>query len=563
MLALFPLLPLLVMIAPAHAAPARAPAAAPAPAAPTVTLADVFPVAPLTSAEAAALLVPATIGPPARTYDQTTVTPGFARAEESAIEAAAVGATLPPASDGLRRYTRQVLSLMRKGVTQDRVEWFLAEHMGLATAPRVMGTFFTPTLDPAAVGTLVAGFVEKDPELRSVAVAVERDDAHGGWVGILTGIYGAAEFEPFPRVHTPGAVAVLPGTLLASDTKYAVYVSYPGTEVREFPLAGKGDFDVEVALPQQPGVYRVAMNTQKKRQLPDSAFFFTLYVGQEPLTTFPAAPSASAVTTGTVEQDFLAEVNAARGTYQLPPLVWVDRTTDLRAALAGLPPADREMARWRHVQQIAAKDPLPGQLHGAWGPAFTDGQDAAEAAWTALEHPISRATLLGASSTMMTAGALPSPNPGGVSVLSFVVEPGSAPLASRDAAHKELRRLSGGVASVTGALTGGASAPGSAVLVQSKLDAVAAEVASGKKSMKQGLAAATKVVKELETAGWIGGAMTWSIYTVPPGQTPKLESLGIPATAKNFSVGAANGNLGMHNGSELTVLVVLAAASMK
>jgi hypothetical protein len=559
MLALFPLFPLLAMIAPAHAAPA-APAA---PAAETLTMADVFPVAPLTSAEAAALLVPETIGPPARTYDQTTVTPGFARAEESTIEAAAVGATLPPASDGLRRYTRQVLSLMRKGVTHNRVEWFLAEHMGLATVPQVMGTFFTPTLEPAAVGKLVAGFVQKDPELRSIAVAVERDDAHGGWVGILTGIYGAAEFEPFPRVHTPGGVAVLPGTLLASDAKYAIYVSYPGTEVREFPLAGKGAFDVEVPLPEQPGVYRVAMNKQKKRQLPDSAFFFTLYVGQEPATTFPAVPSVSTVTTGTVEQDFLAEVNAARGTYQLPPLAWVDRTTDLRAALAGLPPADRKVARWRYVRQIAEKDPLPGQPHGAWGPAFTDGQDAAEAAWTAIEHPISRATFLGASSTMLTAGALASPNQNGVFVLSFVVEPGSDPLASRDAALKELRRLSGGVASVTGALAGGASAPGSAVLVQSKLDAVAAEVASGKKSMKQGMAAATKAVKELEKDGWIGGAMTWSIYAVPPGDTPKLENLEIPATAKNFSVGAANGNLGTQKGYDYTVLVILAAGSMK
>lgn len=549
MLSVLPLVSLVAIVSPARAETPFA-------------MTDIFPPAPLTSAQAAALLVPERIGAPARTYDQTTVTPGFARSEESAIEGVIAGSLAPP-SDALRRYTRQVLSLMRQGTAHNRVEWFVAEHVGLATVPEVMGTFFVGDLDPARVGKLVSGFVPKDAELRSVAVAVERDEARGGWAGIITGLYGAAEFEPFPRVHAPGGVAVLPGTLLAGDASYAIYVSYPGTEVREFPLKGKGEFDVEVPLPVKAGVYRVAMNKQKKRQLPDSAFFFTLYVGEEPPTRFPEVPNAGALATAPgagIEQSFLAEVNAARADYQLPPLAWVDRAAELRETLGALPPSDRKVARWRYVRQIAEKDPLPGRAHGAWGPAFTDGQDAAEAAWTAIEHPITRSTFLGTTSTLLTAGALTRADAAGVMVLSFVVEPGSDPLASRAAAFDELRRLHGGASATA---TTGASASTSADLLQGKLDAIAAEVASGKKSLQGGMAAATKELKALQKLGWISGAMTWSIYAVPPGEAPKLDDLTIPPDARSYAIGAANGDLGSGKGYDYTVLVILAAGGIK
>ncbi|MFZ5480784.1 MAG: hypothetical protein ACOZNI_28750 [Myxococcota bacterium] len=513
-----------------------------------VQMTDLFPERPLTYEEAAGWLVPANIGPPAKSYDQTTYTAAAASPEELAIEKAVLAGVGDPAPDSLRRFGRLELALRRQGTTHNLIRWFLAEHVGLATVPVQLGQFYTSSSDPEHVRSVVAGTIERDPELRSVAVTLEHDAAQDLWVGLVHGLYAAARFEPFPRVYRPGAVAVVPGTLLDKAEQYAIYVSFPGTEVRAFPLAGHGAFDVEIPLPSEPGVYRVAMNRQKKHELPDSAFFFSLYVGREPPTALdlPSLGMPEVADAGSPEATFLAAVNAYRARYQRAPLEYADRSADMRTLLAGLP--ERPLALWRYVRQISRRDPLPGLPHGGWAPAFTDGRSPEEAAWSAIEHPITRDVFLSDGYAQLTAGALTSPRDGAVRILAFAVAPADDVNVAREAAAAELRRR--WPAGVT---------PTAAPKLQARLDVVAAEIASGKRSMGGAMKDLKGIVSDAMKAGLVKGGATWTVTALPPGQDVALETLAPTNDLRAFAVGAARGDLGRKDGFQYVVLVVVLA----
>ncbi len=502
---------------------------------------------------AAALLNEEALGPPAERYDQTTRTPQAASELERELEALVLGgdAERLAASDALRRYGRLALQLRRAGEVHDIHSWFLAEHVGLANPPHELGWFMTGAGQAGEMVELVGGLTAdavKDDDLRALAITLERHESEDYWLGLITASYGTVAFEPFPRRHEPGSVAILPGATLASKETYALHVSYPQAEVRSFPLQGEGAFDIEVPLPEEPGVYRVCMGRHVKRQLPESPFFFSLYVGVEPPSAFvmpDVAIHASNSTVDQLEEDFVDAINRERARFDQAPLALVGSRQASRELVAQLPERDR--ARWRYLNKALARDPLPELPHGVWQAAFSSGYGARDAAWMSLEHPISRRTLLDPAYTMITLGAKAFDAGQGYSILSISMEPPDDPEQARDEVF----------AAISQQWAGRGGEPLEAPQLQAALDAIAGRVAGGETSAKKAFKEVKKLCAKREI---VGGAVSMMLYRTPAGQLPDTSAFQVPSEAYFLAVGQGSGDLGEDRGVTYTALLVVAAS---
>ena len=509
---------------------------------------EVFPPQPLTSAQVGELLSPEVLGPPSQVYDQTTRTQSPDTALEREVELQAFGSAIEDlaAPDSLRRYGELSLTLLRTGTPNEAHELLLAEHVGVATVPDVLGTFATSAEDPAQIAGLVQQLSKdllKQDNLQQLAVALQRDEELGLTTGLITGIYGAAEFEPFSKTYEPGAFATIPGTLLDGDSQYALYVTYPGIEVRSFPLEGEGAFDIEVPLPDQPGVYRVSMSRyqNKKRLPPESPFFFSLYVGQEPGEQL-ALPDLGAPVDDldSLEVGFVEILNAHRAEHDLQPVERVGDSAAMREVLAEMP--ERRRAQYRWMRRSFQKDPLPEQPHGVWYPAYSSGQGVEDIAWLALEHPVIRASLLDPGISMIRLGAIE--RWGRFILMEAVIEPPEDMDAMRDRSFEELAER-----------WPGTLPPKKAPELEARLDAICAQVASGELKLQKALKQVDKIYKKEPI---LAGSASYQVLYVPPGQEPDLSGVNIPKSAKYLAIGQASGDLGDSKGGiEYSVLLLV------
>lgn len=510
-------------------------------------LGDYLPREPLTTARAVELLAADRIGPPATRYDEQTTSPGAATTAEQAVERALDLGPLTPC-DAHRRFNRLLLSLRLAGTPQTPHLWFLAEHVGMAGVPDEIVEFVVPSGDPEAAAEQVRASIlqaRRDPDVRSVAVTLADDPAHPGmWVGIVTVFVATARFEPFPRTLAPGQVAVVPGTLLDDRERYGLYVTFPGREVREFPLAGAGAFDIEVPTPTEPGPYRVAMSRIRKRSMPDDPFFFTLYVGvQPPLTFEPQDWGDSGVTTGDpdiVEQQFVDALDAGRAAAGVPELDPIDGSAALRALLAGVPDGS-ERKRIRYLTQALERDPLPGVPHGAVQAVFGSGYSGGEAAWEVLEHPISRGSVLDPEFTVVAVGAVSRPGGLATDVLAVLTVPATPAASSRQRVWEALAaRWTGGP-------------PSAAPNLEAALDGLADQLASGKLSFD---AISGKIKSIAKKVGMTQGYGVWA-YQVATGDLPDISKVSIDPRMRVLAIGDAHGT--STGGVGTTVLVVVVA----
>jgi hypothetical protein len=160
-------------------------------------------------------------------------------------------------------------------------------------------------------------------------------------------------------------------------------------------------------------------------------------------------------------------------------------------------------------------------------------------------------TFLAANAATLVAGAAPRAD-GGVSVLAFVLAAGADTAAGRDLVWRELDRRYGGGQGVQRAPS-----------LQADLDALAADVAVGKVTMKVAMRDLGGELKAAGKAGTVSGAMGWTIVTAPAGQAPDLSAYTAPAGCKTFALGVANGDLGTKDGFDRTVFVLVAAGTAK
>lgn len=505
------------------------------------TLEDYLPRVPITTEQAAALMTADKIGPPALVYDSQTKTAPTAE-EKSIEEALALGALAP--SDAIRRFNRLYLELSLAGIPQAEHRWFLAEHVGLASTPEPIGVFVVSKGDVAAVVEQTKEAIEEarsDAELQSVVVSVlEHPKESAAWVGAISVIIESASFEPFPRRVEPGKIATIPGTLLNDKEKYALYIASPGTEVRSFPLSGSGAFDIEVPLPGEAGRYRVAMQRQRKGVLPDSPFFFTLYVGIDPPTAFQASdwgitPSTSQ-RVDDVEKQFASILSERRVSVGLGELGSLDGSAALRTLLEGIP-AGSPRKRRRYLESALSKDPLPGVPHGTWAAVFGSGYSEGEAAWQVIEHPLTRSLVFDNKFDKIGVGAVQ--NGSGYDILGILTVEQQQTGESRQLVWDALAQR------WTGA------PPRTSPRLEEGLDTLAAEIGAGK-----GLEWALKKIKPLAKGLSIPGYASW-IFEVPTGEMPDLSKVTIPDTHRVLAIGDATGE--RQAGIRTTILIVMSA----
>ncbi len=512
---------------------------------PPASLDEVFPSEALLPAQAEALLTAEQIGPPATVYDARTRS-GAGDPLTAAVEQELFGKDYDRlvAPDALRRFGGIMDQLMRSGRPMALQQMFVAEHVGLADVPTEAGRFMTGKDDPAEIAAFVSALIKddlKDPSVRAIALHIDRDEERRTTTGTLWMLQGEVEFEPFPRRWEVGQRASIPGLPLSKASSYQLWVSFGGVEVRDFPIVGAdGRFDIDVPLPAEPGVYRVAMAAQKKRRMPDSPFFFSLYVGVDPPTAFDApfdVQDDMDVSLEQFEDDVAARINATRQEAGLPALTLVDARERMRSIVAGAPRKD--LARFRYFSRHLSVDPLPGEVHGLWHPTFAGGRMAADAAWVSLENPISRATLLSPDLVGLAMGG--DLESGTILLVGLEATPdaGSAADLARDALSQ---RVAGGLKRATG--------------LEAELDAVAGRIASGKMPFRGYFGPIKKLHKQGKL---LGGGLGSTALVVPPGDTPDLSAFNLPSGAKVMAVGNAVGDLGRGDGVQYTVLVIVVA----
>jgi hypothetical protein len=333
---------------------------------------------------------------------------------------------------------------------------------------------------------------------------------------------------------------------VSRKNRYSVWVGFGGTEVREFPIEGaEGRFDIEVPLPEEPGVYRVAMSVQKKRRMPDNPFFFSLYVGVDPPTSFTSPLEIQDDVPGPLadwEDEVVARINQARASHGLGELELIQRDV-LREIVAGAP--EKELARFRYYTRKLAEDPLPERPHGLWHPSFGGGVLPADAAWIALEHPISRASLLDADLALLAYGAA---QVGGERhILLVPMEPTPDAASASEVVRAELSgRVAGGLKK--------------APLLEAELDNIAAKIASGRMPFNRYFAPIKQLVKKTSL---LGGAINANALGLPPGGPANLADFELPSGARYLAIGDAVGDLGRGDGIQYTVLVIVVSTKAK
>lgn len=505
---------------------------------------EFFPDNPVDLAEVQKTLTPERLGPVARTYDASTATAEVDRDRRVLALAKEVEVADLRVSRALSRYADVALALYQQGVPDRAHEWFVAEHVGLAQAPRNVGTFVAGTEDGAAEMTaaLISGIEDGLP----VAVATRDVDEGRGMAGIVVALDDPLTFDPFPRVVEPGATVRIPGTLLDARQSYALAVQGEGTKVERYPIEGEGTFDLEFEMPRTPGIYRVAMTAYEKDRMPEQPFFFSMYVGTEPPDglVLPDFGSDRDLAPRDFERDVWKAVNEGRKRYGLRPLRMVGDPETMRTLLAELP--DNERAAVRYLSKALERDPLPTEPHGIWRSCFRGGHHSAAAtAWAWLSHPWSREILLNPDFDRIILGSMRR-STYWQSVFVSIEPAGSASL--RDEAHAQLAKR-----------WPADEPPKKAPKLQAMLDAVAKKVATGKLKQK-------KVGKEIEAifaSDVVSGGASSYFTIVPPGKKLDTGSMNLMPSAKYLGVGYASGDLGEGRGFTYSVLAMIAAGEAK
>lgn len=493
--------------------------------------------------EVAAAHAATLLGPPATVYDAVTATPDAAQALERSVEQA-LYPKLRPAPDSLRRWGRFMLAMSKDGPVPENLQWFSAEHVGLPTLPLVLGTFVSG--GDAAKMTEMLGPIARPEgvELRAAAVVLEPLD--NGVRGMIVGIADAATFERFPRVWSPGDAVSVPGTLLEKDKQYALFVAGEGPDVDVYSLpASEGAFDIDVPMPAQSGVWSVAMSGTERRRMPDSAFFFRLYVGQQPPTAPPVVPPAPAG--ADPDQAFLGALNAERAKFGFPALKPVGDPQRIRSWLDGLP--ESEVARFRAWKEFGKVDLLPETAHGSWRPISGGGRDPAEAAWTVTQNPVFREAALDPKAEFILLGS--TVHQGVRDYLGVVYH---AP-----AGVEELRTQT--YAALDGRFH--PPAPQHAASLQAGLDKLAVRVASGELPLNNAMKELQKVVQEGQKAGSIQGSVWMTVFVWSADQPYDASKLTPPPAARAVSLGLATGSMGRKDGLTAAVGVVVTADGIK
>lgn len=516
-----------------------------------VAAGGVFPTRLLPYSEAAALYVPALLGPPAVAYDAMGAgEPASPLEKDVEVEllgrrAGELGA--PPA---LRRFGRLAMAGYRRGRLQAAETRFLAEHVGLVAVPQVLGFFTTSDGDPADIAALARDVLQaplKDPETRAVAVTLEQlTDGVEGWAGIVTVLRSAVDATSIPRVVDVNATVHLAGSLRGEGRLTGFYLARPGGEVLAVPIPAGGTVDLPIPLPSEPGVYRAALDRSRKEGFPDSPWFFSFYVGVGVPEAFLPPPVSEARDTGTVdeiEDRFVEAVNRLRASYGRPALVRVGDPLRLRNALATLP--RDEVAAWRALGSVLGEDPLPTEVHGLWGGGIGTGWNVEDAAWMATEHPMVRRMLLDPEPSRIVVGArLPAGDTEPVRLLYEVVRPAPVGPDVRTRARVLLGR-SWPVPEL----------PAPAPRLEAVLDEVAATVASGDATNQQAMDRLTARIRKENLAL---GRYRMAVYVVAPGKEPPVDQFIPYPTSRFLAVGQAAGTLG--RGSVSTVVLVVVAA---
>ena len=492
------------------------------------TLDAYFPPEPIPSAVAEALLIPAVLGPPAARYDQTTTTPGAGSALEVAVEEAIFGrrAAGLAAPDSLRRWGKVMLTLSSTGEPSESLQTFIADHAGLTALPYVVEQF----VGPASASDLVAMFGSRSPDADRAAVCLDCTEEECR--GVIVGLHRVVGFEPFERTRTTEGVARIPATVFTEEATYALYVADPSGEVTTHPLSGQGTFDIELPLEAGTGVYRVALTEHVKNVMPSSPFYFSLYVGVEPPTswvprTTPRHPDGDRATV-------LSAVNAERVSKGRGPLAPIE-SSHLDTVLAGTP--DNTRRAYRYLRRRLSEDPAPGVPHGPWLAAFGAGVDAADAAGAALAHPVSRLILLDRSATGVVVGIDASD---GVWFAAAPVLPAVEGGSVRDAAWATIASR-----------WWSADPPVLHPELQAELDALAAEVVSSRWQTKK----VDKALPRIAEGLGLNGYQAYMVQ-VPSGTDPKLDGFKPQEPFEQLAIGQAQGDAG--DGVSATFLILLA-----
>lgn len=495
---------------------------------------DHFPPTPLSPADVEAMA--ASFGAPARSFDPVGVSPSAATPEEAAAEALLRG-DRRVAPDSLRRWGRIMLTLSEKGKVPPAVAWFVAEHVGLPTMPLTL-SYFVASPDPEVIRDLVAEYAA-DAEVQCLAVVLAPIPGSRSMRGLVVGMAGDTEFEAFPRVWMPGDVASVPGTRLRRKENYALYVTGPGAEVKTYAIPGtEGRFDIDIPLPTEPGAYRVAMNAQKRRGFPDSSFFFTLYVGQEPppLPVFDGAKGSG---------DLLARLNVERERYGLPRLEAVGRPETIQALLSSMPPT--ELGQWRAFRAFSKTDPAPDVPHGSWDGVSTTQADLDHAAWTISNHPVSRQALLdpAARYALLGQGQI-----NGAPVhLGILMHPAaSAEEVDRRVEAMFRERF--------------ATAPTRGRELEALMLPIAEKVAAGTLSLEAALARVKKEVRAAMKAGRIRGSAGMAGWSWPIDGEWSLGQLTVPPDAAGLALAATTGAQGGKDGVRYAVVLSVVAGGI-
>lgn len=505
-----------------------------------------FPLAPVPASVAVDLLAPSRVGPPATAYDQTGSTTGATELERD-IERRTLGADHAwPAPEGLRRYGAMLLELRGRGQPHDLHEQFMAEHAGLTVLPRAIGWFSGDGTKPDRLAERIERLTynaKRDPDLRAIAVTIRDTESHHLVAGVVTGIFSSVALEPFPRTWERGAVAELSGTVRDDDTPWALWVAYPGAEVRTFPIEGRGSFAMKVPLPDQPGAYRAALGPQRRKAMPDTPYFFTMYVAAQPPKGFemPGGKPATGRDSAKLEDRFLARVNRERARNGLDALERAGSSEALRSQLSEL--SARDHPRWGAIQGLTVADPLPDEPHGTWTAAFGVGYGVDDTAWLALANPISRERLLDEAATKVVLGAAESHV--GLAVLALPIAPASDPVTSRSATFELISRDWPAEAE-----------PQLAPMLEAKLDALCVEVAGGTATPQGALRRTQELFQDTDL---MAGGANVAIFVVPPGKTPNLGTFKVPSASRHLAIGNATGTLGEADMSPHTVLLVVVA----
>jgi hypothetical protein len=496
---------------------------------------DQFPQAPVAEADMIALTAKIA-GSPATVYDAVTATPDAATPLEHDVEAR-LAKKLRPAPDTLRRYGHAMLTLSAKGPVPDNVRWFLAEHVGLPTVPIEIGRFVSGN-DAEGMAKMLKDLDLDIPDLRTIAVVTE--PITGGVRGVVVGLVDVADFEPFPRVWSVGDVAGVPGTLLDRGNAYALYVATGEATVQKYDIKDtEGRFNIDVPLPATPGAYRVAMASRSKRNFGET-FFFTLYVDTPPPTAPMAIPDPPNV--GDPDDAFLAELNAERTKYGLVPLERRGDRERLRTYLDKLPVS--EVGQLRAWRAFSRTDPVPDVPHGTWEGVGATSSTIAEAGWMATQHPIDRASLLDPDARYVLEAS--TARGGERKFTAILLHPTAGIDDVRARALDAMTQRMG-------------SKPATGEVVPRQLDAIAAKVAAGETSLNAAMKQVDHLVHAGQKSGDIGGAVTMTAFTLPPGKPWDLSAVNLPPGARSVAIGAATGTMGRKDGLSFDIVLIVIA----